>query len=594
VTEGLLDLRIASLAEAYRSRRATPAAVAERVHDVARMSAAGNAWIALVDREALLARARLLEEAGPAGLPLYGIPFAVKDNVDVAGLPTTAGCPSYAYVPERDATVVARLLAAGAMLVGKTNMDQFATGLVGTRSPYGACASVYDPAHVSGGSSSGSGVVVADGTVSFAVGTDTAGSGRVPAAFNGIVGVKPTRGLASTAGMVPAVRSLDCPSVFASDVDGARRVLAAMVGWDPADPGSRAAPPGRGPAAGAPRRLGVPALASLGPLAPAHAEAWAAAVELAHAVADEVVEVDAGPIVEAGRLLYDGPWVGERYAAVGAFVAAGSDDLDPVVRTIVEGGAAWTAADMAEGRRRLGAIAAQAAPLWEACDALVLPTTPGHPTHAEVAADPLGVNADLGRFTHAANLLDLSAVAVPAGLRADGLPFGVQLLGPAFADARLLDLAARWEAAAGAPAGAAVDVAVCGAHLRGLALHHQLVALGARFVEETATAPRYRLFALPGGPPRRPGLVRAAAGAAIAVEVWRMPVASLGRLTAAIPAPLAIGTVELEGGRTVRGFVCEGHATAGAEDVTAHGGWRAYLAAEAARPGGRASAKMPA
>jgi allophanate hydrolase len=507
-----------------------------------------------------------LDRALPEG-PLHGAQIAVKDNIDVAGLPTTAACPSFAYLPERSAAAVRRLEAAGALIVGKTNMDQFATGLVGTRSPYGACSSVFDPARVSGGSSSGSAVAVASGEVELALGTDTAGSGRVPAAFNGIVGVKPTRGLVSTAGVVPACRSLDCVSVFATSVPDARRALAVLAGPDPDDPYSRTAAQ-RPPAL--PLRLGVPRSCDVD-----DEGAWASAV--AAAPADEIVEIDLEPFLAAGRMLYAGPWLAERYAAVGH--ALDADDVDPVVREVISGGAGWSLADMFRAREVLAALDARTALTWEAVDVLLVPTTPFHPTHDEVADDPIGVNDRLGTYTTFANLLDLCAVSLPAGLRSDGLPFGVTLLAPAFSDAALLDLAARW------PRAGEVELAVCGAHMRGMPLNGQLLELGARFVRATVTAPSYRLYALPGG--QRPGLVRSPGGRPISVEVWRLPAASLGALMTRVPPPLAIGTVELGDGSTPRGFLCESHAVAGAPDISLHGSWQAYLALQEASGGAR-------
>jgi allophanate hydrolase len=517
-------------------------------------------WVSRFDEDVL--REREL----PQG-PLHGVRVAVKDNIDVAGLPTTAGCPSFAYVPERSAFAVRRLEAAGALIVGKTNMDQFATGLVGTRSPYGACSSVFDPARVSGGSSSGSAVAVASGEVALGLGTDTAGSGRVPAAFNGIVGVKPTRGLVSTAGVVPACPSLDCVSVFAGSVSEGRRALAVLAGADPEDPHSRRN--AQRPAA-LPLRLGVPALSDLD-------AAWAAAV--AAAPVDEIVEVDLEPFLAAGRMLYAGPWLAERYAAVGH--ALGAPDVDPVVREVISGGAGWSAADTFRAREVLAGLAARAARTWEAVDALLVPTAPFHPTRDEVADDPIGVNERVGTYTTFANMLDLCAVSLPAGRRSDGLPFGVTLLAPAFGDAALLDLAARWPSAADAP----VELAVCGAHMRRMPLNRQLLELGARFVRATVTSASYRLYALPGG--ERPGLVRSPGGRPISVEVWRLSAASLGALMARVPAPLAIGTVELADGSSPCGFLCEAHAVVDALDISMHGSWQAYLAMQEASDGAR-------
>ena len=581
----LPDLSLPALARAYRDGELDPPQLARRVHAAAEASAAQTrAWIALVPLERLLARAAGLAGRDPAALPLYGVPFAVKDCIDVAGLETTAGCPGYARVAARSATVVERLEAAGALLVGKTNLDQFSTGLVGTRSPYGAPASVWSAAHVSGGSSSGSAVAVAAGLVAFALGTDTAGSGRVPAAFNGIAGYKPTRGLLSTAGVVPACRSLDCVSVFARDVADARQVAAVAEGPDPLDPHARRRP---AVAPGAPQplapRLAVPSVPALEPLLePAAAVAWERALERARELGAALVEVDVAPLLAAGRLLYEGPWLAERQAAFGAFLADDAEGVDPAVRTVVAAGARFSAGEAFAAQTQLAALRAAAAPVWEAADALLLPTAPLHPTHAAVATDPIGVNAAVGALTTFANLLDLCAVAVPAGARHDGLPFGVQLLAPAFADRALLDLAAIWQAG---PAGrsAECDLVVCGAHMRGMPLAGELHALGARLVRATATAPSYRLFALPGGPPARPGLVRVGGeeGVAIAVEVWRLRAAALGELLTRVPAPLTIGTVELAGGTTAPGFLCERHAVAHAVDVSGFGGWRAYVAAGA-------------
>ncbi|MFC5909344.1 allophanate hydrolase [Streptacidiphilus monticola] len=504
-------------------------------------------------------------------LPLAGRLFAVKGNIDVAGLPTTAGCPSYAYRPDADATGVARLRAAGALVLGTTNLDQFATGLVGTRSPYGAVRNAHHPDLVSGGSSSGSAVAVALGIVDFALGTDTAGSGRVPAAFNGIVGLKPTYGLVPTAGVVPACASLDCVTVFARTLDEAETALAVMT-----DSPNR--PPARRPG---PWRVAVPATAQLGELDPGWAVAFeATAARLADAGA-ELRPIDLTAFTEAATLLYEGAFVAERYAAVGDFISKGAPDLDPTVARIITGARDIPAHRLFADRDRLAALRAVALAQLGDADALLLPTTPGHPSLAEVAADPVGTNARLGRFTNSTNLLGLAAVAVPGApvSGADGTsdrPFGVMLIGPAHSDERLARLARLL--------GPAPLLAVVGAHLTGQPLNGQLLCLGARFERATRTAPRYRLYALSTSP-AKPGLVRVGAdGASIDAELWRIPAEGLGRLVDGLPRPMALGPVELADGSVVPGFLCTPDALSGARDITAHGGWRAYLASLPASP----------
>lgn len=570
-------------------------------------------WIDRVPAEALAAAFATLDADRAAGreLPLAGRTFAVKDNIDVAGVPTTAGCPAFASVPTSTAPAVQALLDAGAVYVGKTNLDQFATGLVGTRSPYGAVRNAVDPAYVSGGSSSGSAVAVALGLVDFALGTDTAGSGRVPAAFNGIVGIKPTRGLVSTEGVVPACVSFDCVSVFARSVDLAERVLAVLAGPAPdptatgpvagTDPHRRAAPPDAPlapPAAPVVARVDLDALTDVGP-----GERWsyARAVERLEAGGCTTVAVDLDLFYDAGRLLYQGGFLAERHAAVGVWIEAHPDDVDPVVGALITSAADLSATRLATDTEYLGRLAADVADLLAGVGAssLVLPTVPFHPTLAEVAADPFGVNARLGIFTNFVNLLDLCAVSVPSD-PTDGRPHGVSLIGPAWSDRVQADLAriagvpdavtdlhgpgadgpARDDGWA-RPALPAVRLVVAGAHLSGQPLNHQLTDRGARLVRTTTTAPCYRLVALATDPPK-PGLVRLAEGAvggAVEVEVWELPPVGFAGFVAALPRPMAIGKVTLADGASEPGFVCEPEATEGAEDITASGGWRAYLAA---------------
>ena len=583
-------MTIATLLAAYCDGSQDPAEVAARAYERAR-SAAGPAWISLVawhDVQAWLARL----PAGPADLPLYGVPFAIKDNIDLAGTPTTAGCPAFAYTPEHSAFAVRRLIAAGAIPIGKTNMDQFATGLTGTRTPYGACASVADPRYISGGSSSGSAVVVADGTVPFALGTDTAGSGRVPAAFNGIVGFKPSLGRIGGSGVVPACRSLDCVSVLTTDVAGAERVLAVAGGPDPGDPYSRARGPGaRGtaPAWGAAgARIAVPRPHQLefgGDVQAA--AAWEHTLARTTALGWRLHEIDFAPFAEAAALLYGGPWIAERYAAVGAFIAARPDAVDPIVRQVIMAGRDVGAVAAFRAAHRLRELAARTAEVWERADALLLPTTPTVFTAAQIAAAPIDCNTLLGTYTNFVNLLDLCAVAVPASVRADGLPFGVSLIAPGGSDDALLALGAHWRdehrgPAAGAATAATVALAVVGAHLSGEPLNGELVAAGARFQETTRTAPTYRLYALPGTAPAKPGLVGGGppTGRGIELEIWELSAESFGRIVAGVPAPLSIGTITLADGRAVKGFLCESSAIRDARDITQYGGWRVYRAAQ--------------
>lgn len=557
-----------------------------------------HAWIRLADAaqwQAQLAQlARRLAEPLPRRelvrrYPLLGVPFAVKDNIDIAGVPTTAACPAFARTPERSATVVQRLLDAGALWLGKTNLDQFATGLVGTRSPFGRPSSVFDAARISGGSSSGSAVAVADGQVAFALGTDTAGSGRVPAGFNALVGLKPTPGRVSTAGLLPACRTLDCVSLFAHTVDDAALLLALVEGADADDDYSHfVAGPARLPV---PARVGVPErpffMGDAG-----YAPAFARAVEQVRALGMPVAEIDFTPLFEVAALLYDGPWVAERHSVVRRLLADQPEALDTAVRQVIGRASGFSATDVFEAQYKLRHLQRRLQALWQQVDVLLVPTAPGHPSFDEIDADPLGVNARLGTYTNFVNLLGWCALALPAGCTDPGLPFGVTFIAPGAHDAALVELGRLWEGGGAAvpavldapdapvPAVEAVlPLAVVGAHLLGLPLNGQLLERGAMLRESTRTAPKYRLYALPGTQPAKPGLVRQAdAGLAIEVEVWDLPLAQAGSFLALVSAPLCLGTLELADGRRVHGFLCESHAVAGATDISAFGGWRAYLA----------------
>jgi len=541
----------------------SPIAAARAALAIDRAHADPAIWITRLPDEAVLARATALETEGPCGRTLWGVPFAVKDNLDVAGLPTTAACPAYSYTPERSAPAVQRLLDAGAVLLGKTNLDQFATGLVGVRSPYGVPRNVFDAARVPGGSSSGSACAVAAGIVRFALGTDTAGSGRVPAHFGNVVGLKPTVGSISATGMVPACRSLDTISILAASVDEALAVARVMAGFDEADPYSRTAPfPNLGRGADVALRV---ACVAPGPCAPEQARLYRAA-----AAAVDAEEVDIAPLLAIARLLYDGPWAAERTAALRPMLDR-LDDLYPTVRTILQGGLDRRTMDAFDAFHALAQARRFAAALFRRFDVLLLPTAPSTPTLAEVAADPIGPNSRLGTWTNFVNLCDLAAWAVPAGMGEDGLPGGVTLVGPAWSEGRLAALADRLHRAAATTVGATAtplpppaapdEVAAeetalfcVGGHMAGLPLNSEITALGGRFLREARTRPDYRMFALGN----RPGLLAAADGAAIAGEVWALPTSAIGALLAQVPPPLGFGT--------------------GAPEITHFGGWRAYLA----------------
>jgi len=571
-------------------------AVVEHAAALARAPGHGPIWISLQEPEVLRAQAQALDALDAparAALPLFGLPFGVKDNIDVAGLSTTAACPAFAYMPPRSAAVVELLERAGAICIGKTNLDQFATGLVGTRSPYGAVPNPFDARRICGGSSSGSAAAVALGQVAFALGTDTAGSGRVPAGFTNTIGFKPTPGLISTRGVVPACRSLDCVSIFASDLDVGWRVMRAASAFDPDDPYARHIVP-RARFAEA-LRLGVfePLEFAGDRIAGA---TFARAIDALRALGATIVRIPFEPFREVAALLYDGPWLAERDAAFGSFVASHPDACDPVVRDIVSGANAFSATDAFRGVYQLRKIARDLAPLWDTIDAIVAPTAPNFPTRADVQASPRSVNSMLGTYTNFANLLDLAAIAVPAGFRSDSLPAGVTFLAPAGSDHALALLAHRFLAAmpptlgtsgqraANGPLpeplanpGPHIRVAVAGAHMRGMPLNHELSTRNARFVAATRTSSRYLLYALPGTL-AKPGLVRATQGNAIGVELWDVPSERFGSFVAGIPPPLAIGSVELDDGAWVKGFVCEPIALEGAKEITHHGDWRSYLA----------------
>ncbi len=621
---------------AYRQGGARPAELIPRW--MASWPEADPAWITRADASFLSPLLTHLESADPSSLPLYGVPFAVKDNIDVAGLPTTAACPAFSFRPDRHATVISQLLAAGAVPIGKTNLDQFATGLVGTRSPYGAVPNTFNPAYVSGGSSSGSASVVARGLVPFALGTDTAGSGRVPAGLNNLVGLKPTPGSVPMRGVLPACRTIDVVSIFALTVADAARVASAWrLEPDEVRFNAAQAQPVWLQGTGKTLRVGVPATpdcdAALG-----YDRAFERAVDRAASLGWEVVATDMAALFEVAQLLYDGPWVAERYTVIESLLRSNPAAIDSVVRGVVERARGFSAADAFRARYRLAELQSRLRGLWQDVDVLMVPTTPGCPTLAEVASDPVGRNSALGRYTNFVNLLGFAALALPCGMSRSGLPFGITLIGAGGSDAALAELGAQWEMhettplgrtlaarAAGAPhhsgltdrstltqsavltndygraadaafkqgrvttqdrcitqgamaAQPSIRLAVVGAHLAGLPLHGQLVERGCRFVERTRTAPHYRLYAIPGSVPPKPGLVRVeSGGASIEIELYDMPQSGVGSFLAGIAYPLGLGSLELESGTWVHGFTCDPSALSSAPDITDHGGWRAWL-----------------
>ena len=534
-------------------------------------------WISRVPQE------KLLSAPQQSGLPLSGLTFAVKDNMDVAGMPTTAACPAFSYVPETTAPVIKLLLDAGATLVGKTNMDQFATGLTGARSPHGACSSVFDERYISGGSSSGSAVAVAKDYVDFSLGTDTAGSGRVPAAFNNLIGLKPTKGLLSTNGVVPACRSLDCVSLFTKTPALALKVFRVARQFVSQDPYSRIGQAAT-PWLNGPFRFGIPAEKDLEFFGDTEAaELYRKAIQRLQTINGQPVEIDYALFRRAAELLYAGPWVAERLAAIETFLAAHYDDMNPVVRDIIRGGQKYSAVDAFRGEYKLRELCREAEAVWKRVDVLALPTTGTIFTHEQVAAEPVKRNSDLGYYTNFVNLMDLAAVALPAGFRPNGLPFGISLIGPAFSDEALLSLADTFLGAETPLVPAqpgCIAVAVVGAHLTGQPLNHQLTSRGARLVKTSRTAPHYRLFALEGTKPLKPGLVQEPGftGPGIEIEVWAVPEDRFGSFVSEIPPPLGIGNATLEDGSSVKCFICEPYALQSAKEVTQFGGWRAYLA----------------
>lgn len=591
------DLSLGSLKKAYGTGLLDPRTLIAELRDRALETADYNAWITLLDEEQLEPYLSRLDGCGPGELPLYGVPFAIKDNIDLAGVPTTAACPAFAYTPGASAVAVQLLIDAGAIPLGKTNLDQFATGLVGTRSPYGEGRNTFNPDYISGGSSAGSAIATALGLVSFALGTDTAGSGRVPAVLNNLIGHKPTRGVISNRGMVPACRTLDCISLFTTVAEDVATILDVVARYDEADAYARPnrwSNRGRYLKASVPEgfRFGVPRALDFCGDAETSALFDQAVAQL-QALGGEAMEIDFEPFLEAARLLYQGPWVTERWLAAQSVAAS---DLRPEIATILSAGKEGSAAELFTAQYRLAELKRVCDGLLSGLDVVVTPTTPTFYTREELAADPIGRNSVLGTYTNFMNLLDYAATAVPVGFTRSGVPWGVTLFGRAFADIELLGYVAALQRQCSLPLGATglplppvsagatvpappdeIAVVVCGAHLQGQPLNWQLTDRGGRLLESIPSSPAYRLYALPDG--RRPGMVRVAEnGCSIEVEVWSLPADTFGSFVAGIPAPLGIGQVELADGRWLSGFICDGYGLEGATDISEFGGWRSWLA----------------
>jgi allophanate hydrolase len=593
---------LADILDAHRSGESTPQQTIARTYERIRAYDDPALFISLRDEAGVLAEAAALEAKDARDLPLYGIPVAIKDNIDVAGLPTTAACPAFAYQPKQDATAVARLRAAGAIVIGKTNLDQFATGLVGTRSPYGIPRNAVRADLIPGGSSSGSAAAVAAGIVPISLGTDTAGSGRVPAMLNNVVGLKPSLGMVSTAGIVPACRTLDCASIFSLTVADAWSVLRVVAGVDPRDPFSRNIPITTSDASWQAVRLGILAAKDrdfFGDAATAHA--YEVALTRARDLGATPVEFDFAPFAETARLLYEGPWVAERWNVIEALVRREPDAIHPITRAIIEPGASLSAVETFRAFYRLAELRAKVQPIWTEINAILLPTAPSVYARTQVDADNIRLNSRLGTYTNFVNLLDLCGLAVPTLITAERKPYGVTFLAPSGRDGYLVGLAQAFETAAHLPLGAGripparpatlpptprdsdiIEVALFGAHMRGLPLNRDVISLGGTFARTVETAATYRCFLLPGPVPR-PGVLRVdKGGASIDAEIWSMPAAGFGRFVASIPPPLGFGTIMLSDGSQVKGFLVEAAATAGARDISHFGGWRAFLAESAA------------
>jgi allophanate hydrolase len=591
-----MNLTITALQQAYQSNAITPQQLFGKLLKEAALL--DNVWIHLLTADEIQPYIDNLMTKSPQECPLWGVPFAIKDNIDLAGIPTTAACPEFSYVPDQSAHVIAQFIEAGAIPLGKTNLDQFATGLVGTRSPHGATPNSFNKAYISGGSSSGSAVATASGVVTFALGTDTAGSGRVPACFNNLVGLKPSKGLLSTSGVVPACRSLDCVSIFSLTADDARTVFSVAADFDPTDCFARQNPI---------TNQGCVELAEAFTFAvpldnqlkffgdEAYKQAYQNAIEQLESIGGTKVVIDFSPMLDAAQLLYEGPWVAERYVATKDILLNNPSAMMSVTKTIIEGGAKPTAADTFEALYKLHALKQLADEIVSKVDVLMTPTAGRHYTIVEIEAEPIIRNSHLGYYTNFMNLLDFSAIAVPTCLTDNNMPFGVTLFSAAMTDQRLLTLAKRIQDSNQLPLGATenryqitensvtsskgfIDLVVCGAHLSGMVLNHQLIERGAILKQTTESAANYRMYAVPGKV-ERPAMIRDEQnGESFAVEVWTLPISDFGSFVQGIAQPLGIGKVELSSGQYLTGFIAEGYAQRMGTDISQFKGWRAYQA----------------
>lgn len=560
-------LSINWLKKMYASNKITPEEVVLEIINRYHRNKEMNIWITPPKFENIKPYIDKLKGTNPNSLPLWGIPFAIKDNIDLENIETTAACPEYAYTPKESAEVVKKLIEAGAIPVGKTNLDQFATGLVGTRSPYGEVHNALKPELISGGSSSGSAVSVARGQAAFALGTDTAGSGRVPALLNNLVGFKSSFGAWSTKGLVKACASLDCITVFSVDLEEAVIVDDVVRGFIGEDPWSKEIPK---PVSRLPKKICLPNKAPefYGPYGREYEKAWNESVEKIQELNIPIEYIDYDMFSEAAAILYEGPWVAERWKDLVDFIKENPDKVFPVTKTILESGGnpKFDAVSVFKAIHRLQELKVKTKIMLK--DAvLVMPTAGGTWTRDEVRENPIATNSHMGKYTNHCNLLDLSAIAIPSGYAAEDVPFGITIFSLSDEEGLLIGLGRELKEEK-------ITVAVCGLHMQGYPLEVQMIECGSKYLRTCKTADKYKLFKLNTNP-TKPGLIKVqSGGSSIEVELWEMPLDKLGYFTSLISSPLGMGKVELEDGSEVCGFICEEYGKQDGEDITIFGGWR--------------------